>query len=139
LAEVLLQDALAELGLEGNRVFSAGTSAHPGSPASWGSQAVLHTSQDLSAHSARQVDEEMIAQASLVMTMTSCQKEELAHRFPNWSTKIHTLSGYAWGEDVDIADPFGGNKDDYLLTRAEIEKAVRRVATKLAEEQNEGV
>jgi len=137
LAQVLLERSLADKGLKDIQVVSAGIAAIPGSPASQGSQEVLLPPEDLSAHRARQVDEETMAQADLVLTMTIGHKQMLTKLFPRWSEKIFTLNGYAGYGEKDIADPFGGNRENYLLARREIQEAVENVARYLAKKDVE--
>lgn len=132
LAEVLLQGALAGMEVKNIQVASAGISVTPGSPASWGAQAVLTPPEDLSCHRSRQLDREMLARADLVLTMTAGHKDYLVSQFPDEAGKIFTLGEYAWGKEIDIVDPFGGSKKDYLRARAEIKEAVQKIAIKLA-------
>lgn len=127
LAEVLLRKALATLKVRGISVASAGIAAAPGSPASQGSISVLD-SHELAKHSSRQIEESILAQADLVLTMTTAHKETLNRLFPKYSDKIYTLGKYAWGEDRDIADPYGGGREEYLVAKAEIQGAVEKVA-----------
>lgn len=138
MAEVLLKRILNEKGFSGIKVSSAGTYASWGSPASQGSRSVLKSPEDLEKHRARQVDEQMLSEADLVLAMTTEQKNFLTQRFPHWSEKIFSLSEYAWGRSADIADPFGGSRDDYLRTRAEIERALQRVAEILVHNKKGG-
>ncbi|HBI55720.1 MAG TPA: low molecular weight protein arginine phosphatase, partial [Firmicutes bacterium] len=74
LAEAVLKRVLAEKGIEGIKVSSAGIAADPDSPASEGSRMVLKKPEDLSAHRARQVEQSMLAAADIVLTMTAKHK-----------------------------------------------------------------
>jgi ribose 5-phosphate isomerase B len=138
LAEAVLKRVLAEQGIGGITVASAGLAAEPGSPASEGSKMVLLESEDLSAHRARQVDQTLLASADLILTMTSQHKQTLRTRFPDLSARIHTLEEYVWGRGTDIADPYGGGKEEYRAAREQIEAAVEELAAKLAAEQGKG-
>lgn len=138
LAEAVFKRILAEKGIQGIKVTSAGIAADPDSPASEGSRMVLKKPEDLSAHRARQVDQAMLAGADLVLTMTAKHKMILQSQFPYLSAKIHTLGEYAWGQAGDIADPFGGGKEEYLAAREQIEAAVIQLASKLAGQQQKG-
>lgn len=131
MAEAILKRVLAEKGLRDIKVTSAGIYAGEGSPASWGSRSVLQSPECLDSHQARLIDEAMLAGAELILTMTTEHKQHLAQLFPAWTGKIHTLGEYAWGREHDIADPYGGNIDDYRVVRDEIADAVERVAEKI--------
>lgn len=137
LAQVLMQRNLIQRGVSGIHVSSAGIAATPGQPASSGIRGVLKPPEDLSDHGARQIDENLVVQADLILTMTASHKALLAERYPAWSSKIHTLGEYAWNQDVDIADPYGGGRDEYMLARNEIERALDKLAGKLAEQVKE--
>lgn len=139
MAEALLKRALAERGVQGIKVSSAGIAAEADSPASEGTKSVLHSGEDLSAHRARQVDAAMLAAASLILTMTASHKEILQARFPSFTDKVFTLGEYARGDGADIADPYGGGKAEYLLAREQIEAAVEKIAPLLAEQMEKGV
>ncbi|HOC06458.1 MAG TPA: ribose 5-phosphate isomerase B [Bacillota bacterium] len=138
MAEALLKRVLAERGIQGIKVSSAGLAADADSPASEGTMSVLQEGEDLSAHRARQVDETMLAEASLVLTMTASHKETLQTRFPSFAAKVFTLGEYAWGQGGDIADPYGGGREEYLQAREQIEAAVIKIAAALAA-QGKGV
>lgn len=138
LAEAVLKRVLAEKGIQGFKVSSAGIAADSDSPASEGSRMVLKKPEDLSAHRARQVDQAILAGADLVLTMTAKHKMILQSQFPNFAARIHTLGEYAWGQAGDIADPFGGGKEEYQAAREQIEAAVIKLAAKLAAIQEEG-
>lgn len=138
LAEVILRNTLVVNKLEGITVSSAGTGAELGSPASAGSKSVLLESEDLKDHRARQVDDAILKEAGLVLTMTRAHKDLLQAQYPAEATKIYTLMGYSLGKDEDIPDPYGGSRDDYLAARAKIEVAVSGLVAKLILERGEG-
>jgi len=138
LAEAVLKRVLAQQEIGDITVSSAGLAAEPDSPASEGSKMVLLDSEDLSAHRARQVNQALLADADLVLTMTSRHKRILHTQFPDLSARIHTLEEYVWGRQTDIADPYGGGKEEYNAAREQIEAAVVELAAKLAAEKKKG-
>lgn len=82
-------------------VESAGLGALVGLPAD--PSAVKACSQlglDISAHSARQVNESLLRQADLVFVMEQIQRYKIMERYPFASGKTFTLS------DRDIEDPY---------------------------------
>ncbi len=68
-----------------------------------------------------------VADADLVLTMTSEQKMLLKNAFPGHKNKIYSLCEKAYGKDGNIDDPFGGDDEVYLSCCAEIAKAVKCV------------
>lgn len=131
LAEAILKRVLAEKGIGGVKVSSAGLNAPAGSPASEGAKGVLQAGEDLSAHLARQVDETMLAKADLVLAMTSKHKSILQAQFPSFSERINTLGEAAWEKEMDVADPYGGSQPEYQTARAQIEAALLQLAPKI--------
>jgi protein-tyrosine phosphatase len=133
LAEVLLRNLLVKRGVIGVSVASAGVFAEQGSPATAGSRSVLLESEDLSAHLARQIDQEMAAKADLILTMTNAHRNILAEWFPDLEHKLHTIAEYAWGRKEDIPDPYGGDICAYREARREIEAAVGIIFERIVE------
>ena len=105
------------------KVISAGTSAIPGVRASMSAIEVMAgLGVDISAHRSRGVTEEMIDSATIVITMTNSQRDEIVSCFPRARDKVFTLmsiAGDAGGGDV--ADPVGMSAADYRRTRDEID------------------
>lgn len=107
MAEGICSDLLLKQGVEGVNVSSAGIYALPGSPAS--PEAIKALSDwgiDLSGHRARLLTPELIAEADLVLTMTSGQKAAVLEMAPEAKEKVFTLTEYA-GFGGDIPDPIG--------------------------------
>ena len=109
-------------------VASAGVAAWPGSPASpQAVEALLEHGIDLSLHRAKIVNEVVVAEADLVLTMTASHYKVLMANFPFASGKTFTLSSYT-GSEKDIADPFGQSLEVYRkcaeVLRGKIEVAL---------------
>ena len=89
---------------------SAGLHAPEGAPISSNAAAVLEeagvVSAQYAAHRARNVTEDMIVEADEVIALTGGHAMELMMRYPQHAAKIMTLP-------MDIADPYGGDKDAY--------------------------
>lgn len=85
---------------------------------------VLKTEYNIVArdHTAKQVSGELIEQADLAITMTRGQSAQLAARFPQHKQKIYSLGRLAGQQDLDIADPYGADKNVYRQTAEEIMK-----------------
>lgn len=97
MAEALAGKILCSFNLaEKIEVSSAGLDAFPGAAASRQACAVLKEEGiDLSGHRARQLNEEMVRQADLILTMTAAQKRRLLELFPEAADRIFILKEFA--------------------------------------------
>ena len=134
MAEALLKKVWEDLGAPYPiEVRSAGVSAMPGFPASWEAVEVMaRKGIDISAHISRPVEYEDIENADLVITMTEAHKSMLLFGYPEFATKIYTLSemlGEFWG---DVIDPFGQGLEAYERTADFLEDSLRVLAKRLA-------
>ena len=122
MAEALARRLLEEKGRADIEVASAGTAAAVGSPASEGAYLVgMEKGLDLSAHTARQVTEELVEGADLVlgMSLPHVQRAQMI----GGRGKSYLLGAYA-GKDRDhaeVEDPYGGDLDDYRNTYMQLE------------------
>lgn len=82
---------------------------------------------DISRHTARQVTEEQLCRADVVLCMSARHLYALKNAFPKYSDKIFTLSGR------DIADPYGGTLDDYRKCAVQIRDAIDSILSALKE------
>lgn len=81
-------------------------------------------------HFSKQISEDDIKQADLVLAMTSSHKMVLKSAFPKYSSKIFTLVEKACGKDKPVADPYGQDESVYMLCAKEIEEAVKQLIKK---------
>lgn len=82
---------------------------------------------DLSLHRTKPLTDELIEMADVILTMTEAHKmliEQMA------GDKVYTLLEYAGGEG-DIADPYGGDIDEYEEVAQQINDALVDIAEKL--------
>lgn len=138
LAEALLVRALAERGLDGVRVTSAGTGAWDGAPASEGAYLVgLERGLDLSGHRARLLTRELVEQAQLVLTMARHHRARVDEL--GGEGRVFVLGEYAGreGDAAEVSDPFGGDLVVYRETCAELEALAATVAERLAAERSQ--
>lgn len=132
LAAAMLADALraADLPVEVN---SAGTGAWEGAPASEGSYLVaLERGLDLSGHRARLLTRTLVDEADLILTMS---RPHLARvRELGGAGRAHLLGEYAGlaGPRADVADPFGGDLDDYRATMRMLADLLPTVVARIA-------
>jgi len=82
-------------------------------------------------HVSKQINEDDIKFADLVLTMTSSHKMLLKSKFPKYSNKICTLSEKAYGKDKSISDPYGQTQEIYDMCANEIKTAIEMLLEKL--------
>lgn len=110
------------------RIESAGLFALDGEPAS--NEAVIVMKKydiDLLGHHAQSINTELIEKSDLILTMTEAHKVVLE---PSAQGKTFTLSEYA-GIKGDIADPYGGDTDEYEECAKALYDALLKVADKI--------
>lgn len=113
-------------------VGTAGISTHTPSPASENAVTVMaEMGVDISDHESRQITKEHIADADLILTMTSGHRNVLVDLFPQYSDKIFSLCEYAYGTDDDVSDPYGGDVDVYRHCATQLKDAVSAVYDKI--------
>lgn len=73
---------------------------------------------DYKSHISRNVTEEMVKNAAVVVGVTASHAMQLMLRFPAYASKITVMP-------VEISDPFGGNAARYEACLADIDRALR--------------
>lgn len=107
-------------------VSSAGTWAKNEEPATGNAQSVMaHQGLSLRDHRARTIDQEMLADADLVLVMTKHHLDALVAEFPETRSKIHMLSELVELQ-YDVGDPYGGSLGEYQLCAAELSQLIER-------------
>jgi protein-tyrosine phosphatase len=129
LAEVLARELCGKaLGVPAGDVLacglsfaSAGTGTMDGMPASDGSLAAAReVDLDLSAHQSRMLDRATVERADRVYCLAASHQRAILARLPAAKDKVELLRP----DGGDIADPYGGDLDDYRRTREEIQRAI---------------
>lgn len=135
MAEGILNKIISENGISGKlNILSAGISVFSPTPAS--ENAVLTLKEmgiDISSHISRQLTDDMINNASLILTMTNSHKQIIQSVCNEISDKIFTLNGYAYGTDTDISDPYGMDLDTYKKTAEQIYNALKNAYPKFTD------
>ena len=121
MAMALFQEKLrADPALRAWRSTSAGVWAVDGQKASdLAVETMARRRLDLSNHRSRNITEDILAKADLVLVMQASHKESLQVEFPLHARKIYLLSEMI-GECFDVDDPFGGTAQEYELAANEI-------------------
>lgn len=130
MAEAIARRAIAECGIEGVAVSSAGVAAYEGARASEGARrAAAGRGLDLEPHRSATLTESVMATADLALCMDD---------FHLWRAlelgggeKCRLLTEMA-GEGGAVADPFGGADDVYRATFDELERLVEAVVARVA-------
>jgi len=135
LAEALLKNELQCLKhADGFSVFSAGLHAFPGSPPDPNMAAFLREKGiEMKSHGARQVREEDLEWADLILVMEKSHGEIIKQTWPRETKKVKLLGAYvasALGEE-EITDPYGRSPYHYRLAQARIALAVKSLAKSL--------
>jgi protein-tyrosine phosphatase len=131
MAHVLLQKMLAERGTNGEvRVRSGGIANHArdGMIPSLDARIVLrewdiHLAEDGFASTDLRRHRDIVAEAHLIVTMTTAQKQTIGGYAEARGRPIMTLHELA-GEAGDVDDPFGQGEDRYRATRDEIKRCL---------------
>jgi protein-tyrosine phosphatase len=124
MAEGLLKKALAEAGLSGIEVISAGVAAYDGQVASANSVRVMEKiGIDIKGHRSRQLTERMLREAGLILVMTKMHQLMIEQEFPKTKVPI-----FLWRENVggdkQIPDPFGSDEESYRHCMDQLAEAV---------------
>jgi len=132
MAAALLQHLLQARGIDDIEVRSAGTAPWDGAPASEGSYLVsLEHGLDLSSHRSRQLTTDIVADAGLILGMSTSHVDRAIRL--GGEGKSYLLGEYAGepAEDAEVADPFGGEIEEYRVTydrlRSLLEAALPRL------------
>lgn len=117
--------------------FSAGIAAIPHSKTSLNSASIIKEkfALDISDRCAVKLNEGLISEYDLILTMTSYMKDLLVHNFPQYKEKIDSLNSYV-GIKGDIVDPYGGNISVYADTFLDLENSILLLLNKLEEDKS---
>lgn len=102
-------------GLAGIEVGAAGLAAAPGAPITAQAQFALHQAAIPAATGvSRPLTSDLVAGAHRILVMTREHRRELVRRFPQAAGKTRTLLSLANSAESDVADPAGGDSEDYI-------------------------
>ncbi|HZJ84799.1 MAG TPA: low molecular weight protein arginine phosphatase [Syntrophomonadaceae bacterium] len=135
----MAQALLADIWQKGPRkkqlnLISAGVFTFDDMPASAEAIQVMQESNiDISGHRSKQVTEELLASADLILTMTESHRQRILEMFPEYAAVIHTITAYI-GHDDEVADPFGRGLAAYYDTLEQLEAIMDQLVDKLEDE-----
>jgi protein-tyrosine-phosphatase len=135
MAEALFRQMAAQAGLA-IEVLSVGVAAMSGAPATPASERALRPYRlSLARHVARPLEAVGLQPGDLVLTMTRRQRDLVRARFPTLADRVHVLKEYVGAPgDPDVADPFGGDDEEYEACARELYELMRKLVDKLARE-----
>lgn len=125
--------------LKNVEVRSAGIYALEGGQMSENSSVILNQENIEHDHSSRQINNEDVAWADLILTMTAAHKEMVIRTFEEVYEKTYTLKEYATPySSQDVFDPFGGDVLQYRQTFEELKRAIDELEEKIVMEEENG-
>jgi protein-tyrosine phosphatase len=97
-------------------------------------QQVLFEANMTHQHLATQLSIVEMEWADLILTMTTAHRDTIIANYPNADRKVFTLKEYT-SEDSggNVVDPYGGSKEIYKETFAELTELVERLVKKIEE------
>ena len=145
MAEALFKEMLAERNRDDWKVISAGVSAFEGNSAHENAILALEEQgiETIKDHQAQRLNQELITQADLILTMTRRHKSLIFAEYPEAEVKTFTLKEYSnfteqkseqlneASNDLDILDPFGQALKKYKSCAKEITDNLKQVFEKL--------
>ena len=117
-------------------VESAGTGATGGGPASpFAVEVCREHGLELSGHNSKSLSEELIADSDLIIVMQASHEAYLRQNNSAEAKTIRLLGDFArgTGKNKDIEDPFGGTKEQYESTFAQIKNSLEGLLVFLTE------
>ena len=139
MGEALLKKAIADDGspeLQKLSVISAGTSTVDGMPPSANSVAALRRIDiDISGHRSRLLTQKFVDEAFAIFGLAQSHLSALRRNYGNLPERVFTVLEIADPSgNLDIADPYGGDLDEYLDVRDEIAAAIPSILLYLKNE-----
>ncbi len=131
MAEGILKSLLKRRGKNDIIVSSAGIGGLEGHPASgFAIEVAKNWDVDISSHRARQLSNEMIKTADLILAMSPEHADYILRTEPEVKGKTYLLKAfpkqYAPSQE-GVRDPIGGSLDQYNQTYLELDEALRRI------------
>lgn len=133
MAEYILKNILEKKNIKNLKIKSAGIAARPGSRISTEALKVLEDDEiENISHNSTQVNNKLIGEADIILTMTEAHKEHLKRLKEMSDKKIYTLKELSGEkENLDILDPYGQSLEIYKKTKEEIKDALIELIKKL--------
>ena len=118
MGEGLLQAKLPELNVSSAGIFAMVD--YPADPHSISLMAEKNI--DISPHLARQIDEEIVLNADLILTMEKHHNKKIQSMFFSATGKVHLIG--KWLDGLEIADPVGKDERAFRIAMENIERGL---------------
>jgi protein-tyrosine-phosphatase len=136
MAKAIFQKLLANQNKCYFTVDSAGLFTCEGLPASPSAVAAMQEMGiDLSGHTSQVINEFLMTEADLVLTMTRQHHSYLIGLFPEKEHQIFTLGEYIGQPDQEILDPYGMDQETYQKSSQELMGVLKKVIKILLNEK----
>jgi protein-tyrosine-phosphatase len=76
------------------------------------------------------VDRELMEQSDVVLCMTRSQAEAIKIEFPEHAGRVHLLTAID-GPGYDVADPYGGPREGYVMMAAELQRLIEAAGPRI--------
>lgn len=120
------------------KVLSAGVFTFDGMPASDEAiQVMQEYGIDISNHKSKQLNEDIIKQADLILTMTDSHRRAVVDKFPDYEPLVFTINQYI-DLDGDVIDPYGRGLPAYYETAEQLKGIMPKLIEKLKGEVEKG-
>lgn len=134
MAEALLRKAIGDK--SGIEVGSAGVAAMPGQSASHETLSIVRSKKaSLSGFHSRQVDEDLLSSADLIVAMTNSHAAMVRQFFPECADSVSLLCDYINDDEGlaggDVPDPIGMGAKAYEEVASVIELALPEIIRRL--------
>ena len=132
MAEHLLRKMVADAGLPGVQVSSAGTSpAFDLKLPEEAMEALAEEGVERPKHRPKALDEASVAAARFIFAMESHHRDIVLKRFPSSTGRVHLLRAFAGlPAPAGVADPYGGSIEDYRKALGDIKAALTSIVLK---------
>ncbi|NIR16829.1 hypothetical protein GWO13_00390, partial [Candidatus Bathyarchaeota archaeon] len=111
---------------------SAGLNAFGGPPTPEAIETMREEGIDISGFRSRQLTEELIEEADLILTMKKHYKDDILSRRPEAKHKVFTLKEFTREtENPDIEDPYGKGLEAYKRCAQEIKQSLAKAYKKI--------
>ena len=116
-------EGLLQIMLPESKVSSAGIFAMVDYPADPHSINLMREKGiDISSHIARQIDEQMVLEADLILTMEHRHNKKIQSMFLGTTGKVHLIG--KWLDNREILDPVGKDERAFRIAMENIEKGL---------------
>ena len=129
MAEAVLIEALSRTNKNGIHVGSAGIGALVGHPADEKARQLMTArGLDISGHSARQLNHELIRKADLILVMELAHKKDIESKEPSAKGKVFRIG--EWG-GYDITDPYKQDIKAFESVLVQIDQGINQWLKKI--------